>query len=63
MSKLILNFSGTASARRFIAKVKELPYVTYATDYIRDNGKAAVMVCGDLTPEREEYVKSLKVYK
>lgn len=62
MGKIVLQFSGTASAKRFVAKVKQLPYVTYATDYVRDGGHANVMVCGNLTPEREEYIKSLKKY-
>ena len=62
MSKLIFTFSGTAAARRFIAKVKELPYVSYATDYIREVSKANVMVCGEFNEEREAYIKSLKRY-
>ena len=63
MSKLVLHFSGPQAAKRFVAKVKELPYVTYATDYSRGGSKSDVMVCGDFTPEREEYIKSLKRYK
>lgn len=62
MSKLIFTFSGTAAARRFIAKIKELPYVTYATDYVRDGGHSNVMVCGEFNEEREAYIKSLKRY-
>ena len=62
MSKMVLPFSGPASAKRFVAKVKQLPYVTYATDYSRGGSKSNVMVCGDLTPEREEFIKSLKKY-
>ena len=62
MSKLVLHFSGPASAKRFVARVKELPFVTYATDYSRGGSKSDVMVCGDLNPEREEYIKSLKKY-
>lgn len=62
MSKLIFTFSGTAAARRFIAKVKELPYVSYATDYSRGGSKPEVMVCGDLNSEREELIKSMRKY-
>ena len=62
MSKLILHFSGPASAKRFVARVKELPFVTYATDYSRGGSKSDVMVCGDLNPEREALIKSLKKY-
>lgn len=62
MGKIVLQFSGPQSAKRFVAKVKQLPYVTYATDYSRGGSKSNVMVCGDLTPEREEYIKSLKRY-
>ena len=62
MGKITLGFSGPAAAKRFIAKVKQLPYVTYATDYSRGGSKSNVMVCGDFTPEREEYIKSLKKY-
>ena len=61
--KLIYHFSGPQAAKRFVAKVKELPYVTYATDYSRGGSKSDVMVCGDITPEREEYIKSLRRYK
>ena len=62
MSKLVLHFSGPASAKRFVARVKELPFVTYATDYSRGGSKSDVMVCGDLNPERETLIKSLKKY-
>ena len=62
MSKLVFHFSGPAAAKRFIAKVKTLPYVTYATDYSRGGSKADVMVCGDLEG-KEEYLKSLRSYK
>jgi hypothetical protein len=62
MSKLVLHFSGPASAKRFVSRVKELPFVTYATDYSRGGSKSDVMVCGDLNPEREALIKSLKKY-
>ena len=62
MSKLILHFSGPAAAKRFVAKVKQLPYVTYATDYSRGGSKSDVMVCGEFTPEREEYIIGMKKY-
>ena len=62
MSKLVLHFSGPASAKRFVARVKELPFVTYATDYSRGGSKSDVMVCGDLNQEREALIKSLKKY-
>lgn len=62
MSKLVLHFSGPASAKRFVARVKELPFVTYATDYSRGGSKSDVMVCGDLNSEREAFIKSLKKY-
>ena len=62
-NKLTLHFSGPQAAKRFIAKVKTLPYVTYATDYSRGGSKSDVMVCGEFTPEREEYIKSLKSYR
>lgn len=63
MSKLILHFSGPKSAKKFVAKVLQLPYVTYATDYSRGGSKSDVMVCGDFNPEREEFIKSLRVYR
>ena len=63
MSKLVLHFSGPQAAKRFVAKVKELPYVTYATDYSRGGSKSDVMVCGEFNEEREEYIKSLRRYK
>ena len=59
MSKLVINFADRASARRFVQRVKELPYVTYATDY-KCGSRSHVMVCGDITPEREEFIKVLK---
>lgn len=62
MSKIYLPFSGPAAAKRFIARVKELPFVTYATDYSRGGSKSEVMVCGDLNPEREELIKSMRKY-
>ena len=62
MSKLVLHFSGPSSAKRFVARVKELPFVTYATDYSRGGSKSDVMVCGDLNPEREAFIKSLTKY-
>lgn len=62
-NKLTLHFSGPQAAKRFIAKVKSLPYVTYATDYSRGGSKSDVMVCGEFTPEREEYIKSLRSYR
>lgn len=63
MGKLILHFAGPQAAKRFIQKVKELPYVTYATDYIREGSKSDVMVCGEFNEEREAYIKSLKSYR
>ena len=62
MSKMYLSFSGPAAAKRFIARVKELPFVTYATDCSRGGSKSEVMVCGDLNPEREELIKSMRKY-
>ena len=62
MSKLVLHFSGPASAKRFVAKVKQLPFVTYATDYSRGGSKSDVMVCGEFNPEREELIKSMRKY-
>lgn len=62
MGKLILHFSGPQAAKKFIQKVKQLPYVTYATDYSRGGSKSDVMICGEITAEREEYIKSLRRY-
>lgn len=59
-NKLILAFGGTASAKRFVEKVKKLPYVTYVTDYSRGGSKTNVMVCGDFTPEQEEEIRNMK---
>lgn len=61
-NKLVFQFSGPASAKRFVARVKELPYVTYATDYSRGGSKSNVMVCGEFTPEREEFINGLRKY-
>lgn len=61
MSKLVLHFSGPASAKRFVARVKELPFVTYATDYSRGGSKSDVMVCGELEGKEDE-IKRLKRY-
>ena len=61
--KLIYHFSGPQAAKRFVAKVRELPYVTYATDYSRGGSKSDVMVCGEFSQEQEEYIKSLRRYK
>jgi hypothetical protein len=61
MSKLVLHFSGPAAAKRFVAKVKELPFVTYATDYSRGGSKSDVMVCGELDGKEDE-IKKLKRY-
>ena len=63
MSKLVFHFAGPQAAKRFIAKVKQLPYVTYATDYSRGGSKSDVMVCGEFDQEKEEYIKSLKSYR
>lgn len=60
MSKLIIHFPGPAAAKKFIAKVKALPYVTYATDYSSGGAHSNVMVCGEFDEEREKYIKSLK---
>jgi hypothetical protein len=60
--KLIYHFSGPQAAKRFVAKVKELPYVTYATDYSRGGSKSDVMVCGELEGKEEEIMK-LKRYR
>jgi hypothetical protein len=62
MNKLVLHFSGPQAAKRFVAKVKELPYVTYATDYSRGGSKSDVMVCGELEGKEEEIMK-LKRYR
>ena len=60
MGKLIVHFSGPAKAKKFVQRVKELPYVTYATDYSSGGSHSNVMVCGDFTPEREKFINSLK---
>lgn len=61
MNKMIIHFSGPASAKRFVEKVKKLPYVTYATDYSRGGSKSDVMVCGELEGKEDE-IKKLKRY-
>lgn len=63
MSKLVFHFAGPQSAKRFISKVKQLPYVTYATDYSRGGSKSDVMVCGEFNEEREKFIESLKSYR
>ena len=61
MSKIIVHFPGPAAAKRFIEKVKKLPYVTYATDYFCGGSHSKVMVCGEFTPEQEEQIKSKRI--
>ena len=61
MSKLVLHFSGPASAKRFVEKVRRLPYVTYATDYSRGGSKSDVMVCGELEGKEDE-IKKLRLF-
>ena len=58
-NKIVINFPDRARARKFLQKVKELPYVTYATDY-KCGSRSHVMVCGELTDERIEFIKTLK---
>lgn len=58
-NKIVINFPDRARARKFLQKVKELPYVTYATDY-KCGSRSHVMICGEITPDREEFIKSLK---
>lgn len=50
-------FSGATAARRFVERVKRLPYVSYATAYTWNRNHAKVMVCGDLEGREEEIVK------
>ncbi len=61
MSKIIIHFSGPAAAKKFIEKVKKLPYVTYATDYSCGGSHSKVMICGEFTQEQEEQIKSKKI--
>lgn len=61
MSKIIIHFSGPAAAKKFIEKVKKMPYVTYATDYSSGGSHSNVMVCGEFTREQEEQIKSKKI--
>ena len=60
MGKMIVRFPGPARAKKFVQKVKELPYVTYATDYSSGGSHSHVMVCGDFDEEREKFIRSLK---
>ena len=59
--KLIIPIGSTAKAKAFVEKVRKLPYVTYATDYMRSGDNAGVMVCGDFTDEQAEKLKSKKI--
>lgn len=61
MSKVIIRFSGPAAAKKFIEKVKKLPYVTYATDYCCGNSHSKVMICGEFSEEQEEQIKNKKI--
>lgn len=58
-NKIVINFPDRARARKFLQKVKELSYVTYATDY-KCGSRSHVMVCGELTDERIEFINTLK---
>ena len=58
-NKIVINFPDRARARKFLQKVKELPYVTYATDY-KCGSRSHVMICGELTEERIEFIQTLK---
>ena len=58
-NKIVLHFTSQQSAKRFVERVKKLPYVTYATDYCRSQSKSDVMVCGELEGKEEE-IKALK---
>lgn len=60
MAKIILHFQSQQSAKRFVEKVKKLPYVSYATDYCRGHSKSDVMVCGELEGKEEE-IKAMKL--
>lgn len=60
IGKLIVHFSGPQKAKKFVQRVKELPYVTYATDYSSGGSHSDVMVCGDLNDERVDFIMSLK---
>jgi hypothetical protein len=60
-TKLIIPFGSTARAKAFVEKVKKLPHVSYATDYQRMGGNAAVMVCGEFTPDQAEKIKSKRI--
>lgn len=59
--KVIVHFSSTAAAKRYVEKVKKLPYVTYATDYCRKTGSFHVMVCGEFTPEQAQMIKTKNI--
>lgn len=61
MSKVIIRFSGPAAAKKYIEKVKKLPYVSYATDYCCGNSHSKVMVCGEFNQEQEDLLKSKKI--
>ena len=59
--KLIIPFSSTANAKKFVEKAKKLPYVTYAIDYQVTHGNKVAMVCGDFSDEQSEKLKSKKL--
>lgn len=59
--KLIIYFGNKSAAKSFAERAKKLPYVTYATDYLRSNDNAVVMVCGEFTEEQAAKLKSKKI--
>lgn len=61
--KIILKFGSISAAKRYVEKVKKLPYVSYATDYSRGGSNYNVMVCGEFTEENEKELVSLKQYR
>ncbi len=62
-TKIVMYFHSSSQAKRFLERVKALPFVTYANDYCVSWGRSAVMVCGEFTPEQEDQIRQLRSKK
>lgn len=58
--KVTISFRSTAEAKERVKQYKALPYVTYATDYMKSGERMVMMeIVGELTPEREKELRKL----
>ena len=58
-NKIVFKFNTSGERKRYLEKVKALPYVRYATDYVTSGQHYAVMVCGEFNEEQETTLRKL----